>query len=154
MNIIVDESNAQAVLSILSDHGIDWTQDLIGNAGALTDGQFVWDDTADAYRCDQATYDWWARYILDAEATQSEALLLADELGIPYADVTDRIGECQDGDYEAHRRQAQRAIQEMRDERAAAATLGRRGGRSTSAAKATAARANGKRGGRPRKNGA
>lgn len=35
---------------------------------------------------------------------------------------------------------------------AAAAALGRIGGQSTSAAKATAARENGKRGGRPRKN--
>jgi hypothetical protein len=46
----------------------------------------------------------------------------------------------------------QRLLSEIRNERIAAAVmLGRRGGKSTSAAKRTASRENGKRGGRPRK---
>lgn len=67
MHIIIRESGAEAGLSLV-DHvsGVDYIVDFVGNAGALIDGQFVWDAERDAYVCDQGTYDWW-RPVVEAE---------------------------------------------------------------------------------------
>lgn len=151
MNIIIRETGEREQLAIYTHSGINWVQDLIGNAGALSDGQFVWDDERSAYLCDQDTYDWWAQYICALEQTDIEVGELADELNLDPTIVMERVGAYQDNDYEQHRPAAVRAMQELRDERRAASAFGRMGGRATSPAKAATARANGKRGGRPRK---
>lgn len=115
MNVQITETSERKSLSI-RNNGIEWTQDLLGNAGALSDGQLVWSEEDDAYLCDQGTYDWWAQYIADTEATEAEAQALADELGIPVADVTDHIGTYQYGDYEMHRAQAVQAMSDLREQ--------------------------------------
>ena len=43
--------------------GAPYIADFAGNAGALSDGQFEWNEERDAYVCDQATYDWWAAVV-------------------------------------------------------------------------------------------
>lgn len=121
MQIKINETGKIETLSIIdSGSGVNWVQDLIGNASALDDGQFTWSEEDDAFLADQTTYEWWAKYISDTEATEVEARALADELGISYTDIMERIGEYQYGDYEDHRRQAMSAMNDLREEYAAA----------------------------------
>lgn len=153
MNVKILETGERKSLVIRSENGIEWTQDLIGNAGALIDGQFTWSEDDEAYLVEQADYEWWSKYIDDTEATADEMTALAAKLDINVADIRDRVAEQTGSDYEQHRREAISTMQDIHDEHAtsiAAATLGRRGGRSTSAAKIAAARENGRKGGRPR----
>jgi len=121
MNIIITETNERTDLTIISDNGVNWVADLIGNTGALRDGQFVWSEEENAYIASQHTYDWWARYISDSEATDDEAEALAAKLGIDEGDVRERIAEYSarwgnDADYESHRRDAVAAMRELEGE--------------------------------------
>ena len=61
MNVKISETGEHKSLVIRSENGIEWTNDLVGNAGAFIDGQFTWSEEDDAYIADQATYDWWAK---------------------------------------------------------------------------------------------
>lgn len=115
MNIKIRETGEVKELSICHSGNIEWTQDLIGNAGALNDGQFKYDYDADVYVSDQDTYDWWAQYIADHEATEREIVELAGKLGISESDIRDRISDAMAGinDYEDHRRVAIQAMSEF-----------------------------------------
>lgn len=117
MDVRIRETGKLVDLSIRDPYsGTDCTQDMIGNAGALTDGQFVWDDDADVWRADEDTVNWWAQYISDTEQTWREATELADELGVSVADITERIdkGMQAPNDYETHRRDAVRVLAEIK----------------------------------------
>lgn len=58
MKVIVN--GIEKSLNITDANGIDFTKDFIGNWGALSDGQFTWDEKAGAYiAADEDTYDWW-----------------------------------------------------------------------------------------------
>ena len=60
MKIIIKETSAIETLSIIDPKsGFDYIYDLIGNTGALSDGQFVWNEDRNAYVCTQETFDWW-----------------------------------------------------------------------------------------------
>lgn len=171
MLVKVRETGKVVELSIVdAKTGVNWVADLIGNAGATIDGQFApveyHDPSSDEYDvnapehhyiADAATVAWWQEYIADTEATESESKALAAELGIDPDLVNDRISaeyNAAGDDYTMHRAAAITAMDAIREDYAvsvAAATIGRKGGRSTSTAKAAAARANGRKGGRPRK---
>jgi len=121
MNIIITETNERTDLTIISDNGVNWVADLIGNTGALSDGQFVWSEEENAYIASQHTYDWWARYISDSEATDAEVEALATKLGVDIGDVRERIADYSvrlgnDADYESHRRDAIAAMREIEEE--------------------------------------
>ena len=99
----------------------------------------------------RSTYDWWAKYISEQDATEEDIDLLAGKFDIDKSVIREAVAANTGDDYEQHRREAIAAIDEIRDEYAvttAAATLGRKGGKSTSAAKSDAARENGRKGGR------
>jgi hypothetical protein len=86
--------------------GIDWTNDLIGNAGALQDGQFEYDYDTDVYLTNQDTFNWWNEYIINENKTESDIVLLAEELRINESIIRERIAENTGNDYEDHRKQA------------------------------------------------
>ena len=82
MNIIIKETNVQESLEIIDPRtGINWIQDFIGNTGALSDGQFVWDDEQDAYICDQDTFDWWSKVVSDNESLENRIHELSQQHG-------------------------------------------------------------------------
>lgn len=70
MNIIITDTNTQATLTHLVD-GINWAQELIGQAGALTDGQFTRLPNSDTYECTRETYDFWLAE-LDADGEEQK----------------------------------------------------------------------------------
>lgn len=116
MNVKIKETGKVEELVIVGENGIEWTSDLVGNAGAFGDGQFVWSEDDDAYVADQDTFDWWQRYITDSYATDDEVAALAKDLGIDEEGVRFRIGQAQDGDYERHRDIAIMVMEEIREE--------------------------------------
>lgn len=117
MNVKIKETGKIENLSIIDRNtGVDWVNDLIGNAGALSDGQFEWSEEDDAYLVSQAEYDWWSLYISDTYTTEEEVEALADELGIDAGIIWDRIQEYIGSDYEQHRRQATQAMNDIREE--------------------------------------
>lgn len=61
MKVIVN--GVEKNLSITDTNGIDFTKDFIGNWGALSDGQFTWNEEANAYFADEYTFDWWSKAI-------------------------------------------------------------------------------------------
>lgn len=103
MNIKIKESGERKSLCITDDTGINWVQDLIGNTGALGDGQFAWSDEDDAYLTDQVTFDWWEKYIADCKATDAEIERLAEELEIDANLIWRRIQAACGEDYDRHR---------------------------------------------------
>lgn len=141
------------------DTNCEYTQDLVGNAGGLTDGQFTWSAEDDAYLTDQATYDWWHNYICDQHKSESDIEDLARDLDISYSEAHDLVmretNNYPADDYNDHRAQIIECVQVVRDNyrsiSAAASILGRKGGSSTSERKQAASRENGKLGGRPKK---
>lgn len=84
----------------------------------MSDGQFTWSEEDDAYIASQDTFDWWAKYIGDSEATDAEVAALADKLNIEHWIIRERIGQHigADGDYEMHRRYAVSAMREIEEE--------------------------------------
>lgn len=121
MEIKIKETGEHKELNITwRQNGVNWAQDLIGNAGAMNDGQFVWSDDDDAYIASQDTFDWWAKYIADSEATNDEGRQLAESLGIDEEIVRERIEQNTGHDYGDHRKQAIRAMNELREEYAEA----------------------------------
>lgn len=62
MNVQIKESGDIKKLSIVdSKSGVDYINDFIGNTGALTDGQFNYNDDLDLYEATQENFDWWEK---------------------------------------------------------------------------------------------
>lgn len=116
MKIKIMESGERKELSISDETGVNWVQDLIGNTGALHDGQFSWSSEDDAFLASQDTYDWWAKYIADCEATDAELEALASELDIDTNIIWRRIQDATGDDYEQHRRSALAVMAEIKKE--------------------------------------
>jgi hypothetical protein len=116
MNVKITETGKIELLSIRDKNGIDWTNDLIGNTGAFSDGLLVWSEEDDAYEANQETFDWWSEYISGYEATETEIEELASKLNIDPWIIRERIGKAQDTDYEYHRGCAITAMQEIEEE--------------------------------------
>lgn len=82
MKIIIKETSIEEYLEIIDPRtGINWISDFIGNTGALSDGQFVWDDEKDAYICDQDTFDWWSKVVYDNESIENRVYELCKKHG-------------------------------------------------------------------------
>lgn len=117
MNVQIIETGARFTLSVIDPQThVDWSQDLIGNAGAIGPGlrQFTWSADADAYLTDQATYDWWANYIDGQQQTNADIQALADATGLSYTDIAWRIEHGYD--YDLHRVEAVAALDRIRAE--------------------------------------
>ncbi|EKO3667240.1 hypothetical protein M3891_003016 [Vibrio metschnikovii] len=82
MNIIIKETLANETLSIIdAKTGVDYIADFIGNQGALSDGQFIWNDEKDAFECAQDTFDWWNKVVAEHQALNYRIQQLAEEHG-------------------------------------------------------------------------
>ena len=110
MNVIIRETGEARQLTVASVGALD----LLGNAGALTDGQFTWSEDADAWFCDADTYDWWSQYIADCDATDADIAELAAALGLSPGDVRAYVQINTDLDYEQHRSDAVAALDAIR----------------------------------------
>lgn len=154
MNIKIRETGEIKSLIIVDRNGTDWTQDLLGNAGVLTDGQFEREGDTSIYIADQATYDWWDKYINDYNQTETDIDALADELHIDRQIIVDRVSANQGGDYADDRSYALQAMDDIRveyEDKAKRSSAASMLGSIKSERKAAASRENGKLGGRPRK---
>ena len=116
MEIKIRETGKIKTLSIVDRNGTDYTQDLIGNTGALIDGQFEREGDTSIYIADQATYDWWNQYIQDYNQTETDVDALAEELGIERQIIVARISDNLGGDYGDDRKCAIQAMDEIRAE--------------------------------------
>lgn len=64
MKIVIKETGEKDTFQLIDPKtGTNWAQDLIGNAGALDDGQFVYDEDKDAYLVSKGDYEWWSETI-------------------------------------------------------------------------------------------
>lgn len=107
MNIKINETGEIKTLSIIdSKTGVNWAQDLIGNAGAFSEGEFEWSEDDNAYLADEVTYEWWAEYIADSQTTQDEVDDLAETLNMSADEINMLIANNLHGDYEMHRKDA------------------------------------------------
>jgi len=117
MDVKIKETGKIESLGIIDrSSGVNWVTDLIGNTGALSDGQFAWSEEDNAYITDQDTYDWWAEYISDTEQTESDVTETAEKLGIDESVIWERIHNDVGNDYDDHRSSALRAIEEIKEE--------------------------------------
>ena len=72
MDIRIKDTGEYKTLSIIdANSGVDWPNDMIGNYGGLSDGQFVYDDDNGYYECDQDTYNWWHDLMTRYEAADN-----------------------------------------------------------------------------------
>jgi hypothetical protein len=93
IKVIINETGLQETLSIIDLRtNVDFIKDFVGNYGAFSDGQFIYDEEIDAYRCDQNTYDWWAKVISDHQNLENRIAELKEEYGSERVqDVLDRV---------------------------------------------------------------
>ncbi|GIV81740.1 MAG: hypothetical protein KatS3mg051_1094 [Anaerolineae bacterium] len=71
MRVYVPDSGLEATLSIVDpDTGVNYAQDFIGNAGALSDGQFVFSEEHGAYLCSSETLEWWVEVLEEYQALE------------------------------------------------------------------------------------
>lgn len=82
MKIIIRETEGQQELNIYDARtGVNWIMDLLGNADALLDGQFDWDEDLDAWVCDQDTWDWWCRVVREYQEADDRIQEMREEYG-------------------------------------------------------------------------
>ena len=111
MKIIIKETQKIETLSIIDPKtGVDYIADFVGNAGALIDGQFEWNEEFDAYICDQETYDWWEEVISDNQELDNRIHELAKVHGSEA--VHNAICEAGSIDLEDHAANVNRALDE------------------------------------------
>lgn len=113
MDVKIRETGEVKELSIRNRNGMDYTYDLVGNAGAFNDGQFEWSEEDSAQMASQETYEWWARYLANTLDTEADVEALAKKLGVQESDIWPYIERAQGYDYEDHRTQAQQAMEEF-----------------------------------------
>jgi len=74
--------------------GVNVAADIIGNHGALSDGQFVRNEDADAYECSPETFAWWKRVLADHQALEERIAALVEEHGSDAVyDVVNSVGD-------------------------------------------------------------
>lgn len=64
MNVFVN-GKMESLSMIDPKTGTDFVKDFIGNYGALSDGQFTWNEEIGAFEADQETFNWWNKVISD-----------------------------------------------------------------------------------------
>lgn len=83
MKIIIKETQKIETLSFIDPNtGVDCIADfVVGNTGALIDGQFEWDEDHDAYVCSQDTFNWWDEVVASNQELVNRTHELVKEHG-------------------------------------------------------------------------
>lgn len=80
MYFIINETGERKELNYIdAETGVDCIDDVIGNSGAIDD-YIIYDDEAEAYRINQADFEWWDEYITHAQEDAEELAHLREEL--------------------------------------------------------------------------
>jgi len=114
MKVIIKNTNRIEELTI-ADHytGIDYSMDLLGNAGIHADA----DADTDAVTMDQEDFEWWQNYIEGHEATERECEELAAQAGVQYSEIQVKVFEYMgQQDMENERDRAIQMLAELREE--------------------------------------
>lgn len=86
MEIRIKETGEVKELYIYdSSAGVEWTQDLLGNYGALE-----YDEDHDKYSLSQEDFDWWEEYVKNFRNDENEIAELI-ELGVSEDEIRERI---------------------------------------------------------------
>lgn len=113
MTIIINETGERKeLLAVDNTTGCEWTQDLLGNSGYQRKY-----DADDNVCMDADDYQWWSDYIAGYDATEREALEMADEVGV---DGNKLFRACREyagqDDMESERPRAMQYLQEWASE--------------------------------------
>ena len=111
MDVKIIETGKIVTLAVITPEGIDWTSDLIGNAG---ESGITYDSAEGLMSGTQESVDWWVDYIHDLNQTDEDIQTMSDETGVSVSDIREAIANNTDGDYESHRSQAIQAMDELR----------------------------------------
>jgi hypothetical protein len=95
----------------LMKNGIECTQDMLGNNGALH-----YNEQTEEHEMSRDEYEWWEDFLKNYEADEKEVAELADELGIRESEIWDRIRLSLFEDLETRHDIIQRELEEIREE--------------------------------------
>jgi len=114
MKVYIKESGEFKNLEFIDPRtGVNNAQDLIGNYGALDDGQFEYDSELESYTCTGETFDWWNKVLTDLEAAEERILEVKEE----YPEYVEQIDEvtqaATDTDLEYHAAAINSALNEF-----------------------------------------
>lgn len=114
MKVYVKESGEFKSLEFIDPRtGANNARDLIGNYGALDDGQFEYDPELELYTCTGETFDWWDKVLTELEAAEERILEVKEE----YPEYVEQINEvtqaATDTDLEYHAEAINKALDEF-----------------------------------------
>lgn len=78
MKFIINETGETKELNIFDSNNINWTQDLIGNTGAVGD-TIIYDEEKEAYKISMDDFTWWQDYIADSQSDAEKLAELKEE---------------------------------------------------------------------------
>lgn len=82
VTVKIKETGKIETLAITDKNGVEWSADLIGNAGGFIDPEYERNDDGEEYQgiVTQDWYDWWKRHIENYNEMESELSKFAYEL--------------------------------------------------------------------------
>ena len=74
-------------------NGIDCAPDILGNFGETSNGQFELIDDSDVYLAGAEAFVWWETFFREEREIEDEIEKLADDYGLDYGYVRNRVHE-------------------------------------------------------------
>lgn len=122
MNIRIVETGEEVVLQIFDKNGVEYSQDLIGNADNIShnpvnvnNGFIIWNEEEEEYYALASTVEWWQNYI-DGENQTEEEIMDLVSLGMDEDQIRRKVEKYTGWDYETHRQNAVEALRELKQE--------------------------------------
>lgn len=80
------------------EHGVNYVRDFVGNYGALSDGQFTYDEDQGVFLASEETFAWWDKVLNDHQALEDRI----SDLGGIYGthEVANVVSDASDVDLE------------------------------------------------------